>query len=68
LTDGEEETVLCLVNVSEDAQTIEFDCVAQDLPPVSAWQDLIGEGVYPVEGGRLILTLERYQSLWLRGE
>jgi sucrose phosphorylase len=58
--------VLCLVNVSETPQMVNVDQVVWDLPPVSAWHDLIGEGVYPVQEGCLSLALDGYQALWLR--
>jgi sucrose phosphorylase len=58
--------VLCLVNVSEMPQTVNVDQVVWDLPPVSVWHDLIGDGDYLVQEGCLSLTLDGYQALWLR--
>jgi hypothetical protein len=64
---GEDETVLCLVNVSPDPQSIHVDLAACSLPPAIAWEDLIGGGIYRIqEGAHLPLTLEGYQALWLR--
>jgi glycosidase len=61
-----DETMLCLVNVSPDSQSIAVDLKVWGLPPVTAWEDLIGGGVYRVQGENLLLTLEGYQALWLR--
>jgi sucrose phosphorylase len=66
LTDGEEETVLCLVNASSGQLVIQVDLSAWDLPHALAWQDLIGGGIYAVESGRLAFPLDGYQSMWLR--
>jgi sucrose phosphorylase len=66
LTGGGAETVLCLVNVSADPHTIQLQPVTWDLPVVSAWQDMIGDRVYPAQEDRLSLTLAGYQSVWLR--
>jgi glycosidase len=63
---GNSESVLCLVNVSDSQQVVEVDPIAWDLPSVDSWQDLIGDGRYPLQKGRLPLTLEGYQVLWLR--
>jgi hypothetical protein len=63
---GEDETVLCVVNVSPDMQSINVNLAAYSLPLVTAWEDLIGGGVYPVQGGHLSLALEGYQALWLQ--
>lgn len=62
---SQNETVLCLVNVSGTPQTLELDPSAWDLPSAAAWQDLIGGGIYPMQESRLSLTLEGYQALWL---
>jgi glycosidase len=61
-----EETMLCLVNVSPDSHSIRADLKMSALPRVTAWEDLIGGGVYPVQGEKLLLTLEGYQAVWLR--
>jgi glycosidase len=61
-----DETMLCLVNVSPDSQSIAVDLKVWGLPPVTAWKDLIGGGVYRVQGESLLLRLEGYQALWLR--
>jgi glycosidase len=61
-----DETLLCLVNVSPDSLSIPVDLKVWALPLVAAWEDLIGGGVYPVQGENLRLRLESYQALWLR--
>jgi glycosidase len=63
---SQDETVLCLVNVSGTPQTLDLDPSAWNLPSAAAWQDLIGGDVYRVQESRLSLTLEGYQALWLR--
>jgi glucosylglycerate phosphorylase len=59
------EKLLCLVNVSPRQQELELDFERLDLEPSPGWQDLIGEQLYPVEQGRVVFHLQRYQVLWL---
>jgi glycosidase len=66
LTGGGEETVLCLVNVSSGQLVIQVDLSAWDLPQASAWQDLVQGEVYFTQDGRLALTVDGYQTLWLQ--
>ncbi len=66
LTGGGEETVLCLVNVSSGQLAIQVDLSAWDLPQASAWQDLVQGKVYSTQDGRLALTVDGYQTLWLQ--
>ncbi len=66
LTGAQEETVLCLVNVSSGHLDIQVDLRSWDLPQASAWQDLIQGDVYSTQDGRLALTLDGYQTLWLQ--
>ena len=56
------DTVLCLVNVSGRAQTVELDPVSSSLPSVSAWHDLFSGRRYLPHH----LTLAAYEVLWLR--
>jgi sucrose phosphorylase len=65
LTGGQEETVLCLVNVSPEQVDIQVDLSVWDLPQASAWHDLVQGEVYSTEQDRLALTLDGYQTLWL---
>jgi sucrose phosphorylase len=64
LTGGDEETVLCLVNVSSDQLAIQVDLSAWDLPQTSAWQDLIQGEVHATQQDRLALTLDPQASAW----
>jgi hypothetical protein len=66
LTGGQEEIVLCLVNVSSSQLAIQVDLSAWDLPQASAWQDLVQGEVYFTQDGRLALTVDGYQTLWLQ--
>jgi sucrose phosphorylase len=66
LTSGKVETVLCVVNVSPDQVNVQVDLKEWGLPQVSAWQDLIQGGVHSLQAGRLALTLDSYQTFWLR--
>jgi glycosidase len=65
LTVAREETLLCLVNVSPDPLTVQVDMGGWHLPQAPVWQDLVSDVAYPVEQGRLALTLAGYQTLWL---
>jgi sucrose phosphorylase len=66
LTDNQEQTVLCLVNVSSDQLVIQVDLGAWNLPEAPVWQDLIQGDFHSPQAGRLALTLAGYQTLWLR--
>jgi len=63
---GQDETVLCLVNVSPDSLNLRIDPAAWDLPSAATWRDLIGGGDYSLREGHLSLTLQGYQALWLK--
>lgn len=68
LTGNQEETILCLVNVSGDSQAIQVDLAAWGLPDAPAWQDLIEGDLYLAGEGHLSLTLDGYQTLWLHSQ
>jgi len=64
-----DETLLCLINVSDSSHTIQIDLTAGNLPPAMAWRDLIGGDVYTPKNGQLTIHLPAYGVLWLtRGE
>ena len=58
--------VLALINVSSSPEPVAID--VSELGSVDGeLRDLIGGARYPAPGGRLELTLEAYQTLWLEG-
>jgi glucosylglycerate phosphorylase len=59
------EKLLCLVNVLSRQQELEMDVDKLELPHSAGWQDLIEERVYRVDKGKLAITLQGYQFLWL---
>lgn len=66
--------VLCLHNVSGDAQAVQFRPAELDLPPGplwsepqdKAWRDLLTGETHPVDSGGLALTLPPYAVRWLK--
>ncbi|MFB0515284.1 MAG: alpha-amylase family glycosyl hydrolase [Candidatus Neomarinimicrobiota bacterium] len=60
-----EETILCLVNVSQNPQSVQILPAEWGLPEKNIWRDLIGALDYPVKGERLSISVEPYQALWL---
>ena len=61
----DKEKLLCLVNVLPRQQELEVDVGGWVLPLSAGWQDLIGGHIYPVERGKLGVTLNEYQFVWL---
>lgn len=59
------ETIVTLVNVTSRPQRFTLSLSASQLPAVVAWHDLIGGVTFRSCKGRLPLTLEPYQSVWL---
>jgi glucosylglycerate phosphorylase len=59
------ERLLCLVSVLPRQQELIVDVGEWGLPVSPVWQDLIGEHLYRVEKGKLALTLQGYQVIWL---
>jgi glucosylglycerate phosphorylase len=57
--------IVCLVNVLPRQQEIAVQLGELDLPSSTAWLDLIGEQVYRVDQGRLTVSLDPYQAVWL---
>jgi glucosylglycerate phosphorylase len=57
--------ILCLVNVSPLQQEIALDVGELGLSSASEWWDLIGEQEYRVDQGRLSVSLDAYQAVWL---
>jgi len=66
LTGDQDETVLCLVNVSSQPLDIQVKLSAWDLPQSPAWRDLIQGGVHSTQDDHLALTVAGYQTLWLQ--
>jgi sucrose phosphorylase len=58
-------SLLDLVNVSREAQSVTVDLPAARLPPARLWHDLIGGASFPAERGELTLSLAQYQASWL---
>ncbi|RPI31174.1 MAG: DUF3459 domain-containing protein [Chloroflexota bacterium] len=58
--------LLCLVNVSPQAQPVQVDLNANGLSNQPEWKDAIGGKIYPTAGEALSLQLEPYQAVWLR--
>ena len=60
-----DEQIICLVNVSPDLQSVEVNAEQYQLVEGEVWRDLIGGDKFHAREGRLRLTIEAYQSLWL---
>jgi len=62
-----DETVLCLVNVSDRPQRVPIAAAALDgsMPPV--WRDLVGGNSYRAGQAHLEIALAAYQVAWLVG-
>jgi len=59
-----DEHILCLINVTPRSVTLILP--ASLLPgPCSSWTDLIRNTVHPLNRGRLSLTIQPYDALWL---
>jgi glycosidase len=58
--------VLCLINVSEAAVTINLQRAQKPLPRSNEWADLISDRVHRFPKGEISLKLEPYQSMWLQ--
>jgi glycosidase len=59
-------TVLCLINVSIEAVSINLQVAEISLPRCNEWADLIANQVYKTTNGDISLNLEPYQSMWLQ--
>jgi glucosylglycerate phosphorylase len=61
----ESQTILCLVNVSSQAQRIEMAPEESRMGKAVTWIDLIDNQVYEMRDNRLAITLQAYQAMWL---
>ncbi|MGD6830664.1 sugar phosphorylase [Sutcliffiella halmapala] len=64
--DNVEEKVVALVNVKNDEQTIELSAENYGLTK-NIFKDLVSCREYPLTNGKLSLTLQAYEALWLKG-
>jgi sucrose phosphorylase len=60
------ETVLCMVNLSDENFQIEVELERWQLPLTNNWQDLLGSDHLPARENKLPVQLAPYQSTWLR--
>ncbi len=58
--------LLTIINVTSQPRDTSPTLVDAGLPSAAVWRDLIGGQQFAVEGGRLHLQTEAYQSLWLK--
>lgn len=61
-----EENILCLVNVTGNAQALSINLRKWRLPDSQEWQDLLTGPTYQVANGSIALNLDPYQAMWLR--
>lgn len=61
------EIVVCIINVSDGACNIRFGLSEWELPNFPIWQDLIGGEIYQSDEGKLSLSINGYQAIWLIG-
>ena len=61
----EEETILCLINVTPEKQILTFEPAEMNLPQEVNWTDLISGTTYRFLQSRSHLSLEGYQYIWL---
>jgi glucosylglycerate phosphorylase len=59
------QTILCLVNVSSQAQHVDVDPLETGIGKAVAWIDIIGNRVYEPQNGRLVVSMQSYQAVWL---
>jgi len=59
------DNLLCLINTSPGRVRVRIDLAGMDLEPASLWKDLIQGGTHQGDSGNLVLTMEKYQTLWL---
>lgn len=64
----ESETVLCLINVSEDRLNLQLNLRECKLPNFAIWRDLLRGATFQLDEDKLSLSVSGYQALWLRGE
>jgi sucrose phosphorylase len=64
--DNEEEKVVVLVNVANEEQTIELSAENYGLTN-ETFTDLVSSREYTLVNGKLSLTLQAYDALWLKG-
>jgi sucrose phosphorylase len=64
--DNEEEKVVVLVNVANEEQTIELSAENYGLTN-ETFTDLVSSREYTLANGKLSLTLQAYDALWLKG-
>ncbi len=60
------DTILCLINTSAEQVPVSVHLAGLELAPSGFWKDLILGGTYQGDSGYLVLTLEGYQTLWLK--
>jgi sucrose phosphorylase len=59
-TDGKDDRILCLINISD--QEVELTIDIQGIDPDSSWRDILTDQEFTISP----LTLEPYQVLWLK--
>lgn len=60
------EIILCLINTSPVRVPVHIDLAGMDLDPSSVWKDLIQGSTHQGDSGDLNITMEKYQTLWLK--
>ena len=61
-----QQSVFCLVNVSEKPQAITVHIGERGLAMKTRMRDLLDGQLYSMEGGHILLKIEPYQVLWLQ--
>jgi len=62
---GKHSSILCIINISPKEQHVDINLKDLDLDEHDAFHDLISDQLITSKHGRIQLTLEAYQILWL---
>lgn len=59
------ESIICLVNVTENKQTVQLNTEELQLPPFDSWHDLISSKNYVLRDNNITISLEGFQAVWI---
>ncbi|MBN1149393.1 MAG: hypothetical protein JXA78_19180 [Anaerolineales bacterium] len=65
ISPDQEQSVLCLVNVSSVQRDCSLALAANYLPPHDEWQDILSRQLFHAKGASLEIPLAPYQTRWL---